>query len=90
MQAAHRFQLRRFFTVDTLKNCHIPVLFIHGENDAFVPVSMTYENYEACAGEKDILIVPGALHGTSYVIDMEGYQEKVLSFFEKYDGSTAE
>ena len=74
-----------FSTVDALKNCHIPVLFIHGEDDGFVPVSMTYENYEACAGEKDILIVPGALHGTSYAVDMEGYQKKVLEFFEKHD-----
>ncbi|MBQ6540615.1 MAG: alpha/beta hydrolase, partial [Oscillospiraceae bacterium] len=30
-----------YSTLDAMKNCHIPVLFIHGENDAFVPVSMT-------------------------------------------------
>ena len=84
------FSYGDYSTVDALKNCHIPVLFIHGENDGFVPVSMTYENYDACAGEKDILVVPGALHGTSYAVDMEAYQNKVLTFFDKHDGNTEE
>lgn len=31
---------------------------------------MTYENYKACAGPKQLLIVPGAEHGMRYCADM--------------------
>ena len=72
-------------TIPAMRNCIVPILFIHGENDNFVPVSMTYENYEACASPKDIFIVPKAGHGTSYAFDREGYEAKVLAFFGKYD-----
>ena len=52
--------------MDALRKNKVPVLFIHGQDDSFVPVSMTKENYEACVAPKEILIVPGAIHGMSY------------------------
>lgn len=68
-------------TVESLKKCRIPVLFIHGANDSFVPVSMTYENYRACAAPKELLIVPGAEHGMSYIVEQEKYESTVRSFW---------
>lgn len=72
--------------VDALRENHIPVLFIHGADDSFVPVTMTYENYKACAGPKELLIVPGADHGMSYYVDPERYETAVRDFWQKYDG----
>ena len=66
---------------DALKQCNIPVLFIHGTDDRFVPVEMTYENYKACAAPKYLFVVPGAEHGMSYLIDPEGYQMTVRNFW---------
>ena len=74
-----------YSTVDALKENEIPVLFVHGGKDKFVPVHMTFENYEACKGEKELLIVPGAGHGLSYVVETDAYRQKVLRFFKKYD-----
>ena len=34
------------------KNSTIPVLFIHGKADSFVPCEMTVENFNACAAKK--------------------------------------
>ena len=68
-----------------LKQCRVPVLFIHGTEDAFVPISMTYENYIACAGPKELFVVPGAGHGTSYLVDGAGYEKHLLHFFAQYD-----
>ena len=65
-----------------LKHCRIPVLLIHGAADHFVPVEMTYENYEACAAPKKLFIVPGAGHGMSYVKDPTGYQNAVTAFWQ--------
>lgn len=74
-----------YSTVDSLKKSNIPVLFVHGTDDHFVPVTMTYENYKACAGPKRLVIVPGADHGMSYYIEPERYEEAALKFWEDFD-----
>ena len=73
--------------MEALKNTDIPVLFIHGTDDRFVPVEMTYENYKACASEKQLLIVPGAGHAMSYMTDKAAYENAVEMFWGKYDKS---
>ena len=66
--------------VDAVKKCRIPVLFIHGDGDAFVPCYMTKNNYEACASEKFIEIFPRAGHGLCYVEDTQRYVKAVHDF----------
>lgn len=76
---------KEYSCLHAMKDCHVPVLFIHGTDDNFVPVDMTYENYKACVAEKHLLIVPGADHGMSYLVDKAGYENAVLEFFQLYD-----
>lgn len=71
---------------EALKHCTVPVLFIHGTDDRFVPVSMTYENYKACEAPKRLLVIPGAGHGMSYPTDPDTYQKEVLRFWAENDG----
>ncbi len=75
-----RFGLETGSAAGSLTGCKVPVLFIHGEDDRFVPCSMGRENYEACASEKYILTVPGAGHGMCYFGDMGAYEEAVRAF----------
>ena len=70
-------------TTDALKQCHIPVLLIHGTDDTFVPVTMTYENYKACAGPRKLMVVPGADHGMSYYVAREEYEKTALDFWKE-------
>lgn len=72
-------------TLSAMADCHVPVLFIHGSDDRFVPVEMTYKNYKACASPKRLLIVPGAFHGTSYLTDPETYCRTMLDFWQSFD-----
>ena len=72
-------------TLDALSKTDIPILFVHGSDDKFVPVSMTYENYKACASEKRLLIVPGADHAMSYYTEKENYENAVLNFWKDFD-----
>lgn len=60
----------------------VPILFIHGENDTFVPVSMCHELYRCCGSAKEKLIVGGAAHGESYFKDMKAYEAALDSFIE--------
>lgn len=71
--------------VDAMTECEVPVLFIHGSDDRFVPIEMTYENYKACAAPKRLLVVPGAGHGMSYLVDREGYENAVKQFWSEFD-----
>lgn len=73
-------------TLDAMKVCRVPILFVHGDADGFVPLSMTEQNYEACASDKTLLVVKGADHGTSYIVDPESYENHVREFFAKNDG----
>lgn len=70
---------------EALENSNIPVLFIHGTDDRFVPIDMTFENYKACKSPKELLVVVGAEHGMSYLVDQDSYEAKVKEFWQKYD-----
>ncbi len=72
-----------YSTMEALKKCNVPVLFIHGTDDHFVPVEMTYENYKACKSPKKLLVVPGAEHGMSYLVDKTAYETAVKEFWEE-------
>ena len=62
------------------RNSTIPVLFIHGKADSFVPCEMTVENFNACAAKKQLLMVDNANHALSYLVDMPGVQHAISSF----------
>lgn len=70
--------------IDCVKEAKVPMLFIHGENDDFVPTFMAGKLYHACPTEKDYLIVPGAGHAESYQKGSELYEEKFKEFSAKY------
>ncbi len=76
---------RDYSTLDAMQVCPVPVLFIHGTDDRFVPVEMTYENYKNCSSPKELLVVPGAEHGMSYYLGKEQYEQKIRGFWNKYD-----
>ncbi len=63
-----------------VKKATIPILFIHGENDTFVPCNMVYELYQACASEKKLLVIKGAGHVESCYKETEQYEEAIKSF----------
>ena len=58
----------------------VPILFIHGEADTFVPCRMCKEIYENCASPKQILTIPGAAHAESYYKDTAAYEQALDTF----------
>ena len=74
-----------YSTLDAMKACTVPVLFIHGTDDKFVPIEMTYENYKACRAPKQLVVVPGAGHGMSHFVDRERYESAIRDFWNAYD-----
>lgn len=61
-----------------------PMLFIHGDEDTFVPVAMVEEVYAAASCPKEKLVVEGAGHALSATRDPELYWGTVDSFLARY------
>jgi len=78
------FGFRDCSTVDAMKKNHIPVIFLHGIQDDFVPPHMSITNYEACAAPKEIFLVENAGHGMSYVTEQELCKQKLRDFLDKH------
>lgn len=78
------FGLKEADTREALRQSRIPVLFLHGEADDFVPLRMTRENFQACAGEKELFLVKGAGHAQSFAVDTPGCEEKIAAFLQRY------
>ena len=71
-------------TLEEVAKTKIPILFVHGEKDDFVPVWMSEENYKACNSEKELLIIKNADHAESYYLDNKTYETAVKKYIEKY------
>lgn len=67
--------------MEAMNTCRLPVFFVHGEGDDFVPCWMSRKLYEACKSPKYLFSVPGAGHGLAYPADPEGYLKAARSFF---------
>ena len=61
-----------------------PMLFIHGEEDDFVPYRMLDQVYDACPTEKEKLSVPDAIHARSCCYHPEMYWPTIKRFIDKY------
>lgn len=73
--------------VEQLKKTSLPMLFIHGEDDTFVPYAMLDVVYDACAStDKERLSIPGAAHGGAAGTDPELYWATVEAFLDKHMG----
>ena len=70
-----------------VKKSTLPILFIHGENDTFVPAYMTDQLYEAKEiGDKKKEIFSGAEHCKSYISDKARYNKIIEEWLSNYSG----
>lgn len=59
----------------------LPMLFIHGDQDTFVPFHMVHELYDAKKqGEKILYVSEGSVHARSYLAKPREYMEQVRNF----------
>ena len=83
----NRFSIYKASSVEQLKKTRLPVFFLHGGEDDFVPTKMVYQCFEACPNEKEIMVVPGAGHGMASGTDPEGCKKRLRAFIGKVLGS---
>ena len=63
----------------------VPICFIHGESDTFVPYYMHKKLYDSClSADKEMLTVKGAEHTEACGKDPETYWKTVFGFIDKH------
>ena len=77
------FDLEADSPIESVKKAKVPIIFIHGAEDDFVPCWMSEKMYEVCPARKALFKVPNAGHGLACLIDPEGYYKALRSFFEE-------
>lgn len=75
-----KFDLDETSPLQAMENAKIPVIFLHGTGDDFVPYNMSERLYECCKAKKSLVLIPNAEHGLAYPRDMDGYVSAVKDF----------
>ena len=78
------YYLNEACPIECVKNSKVPMMFVHGDDDTFVPFYMLDELYEACASEKKKLIIEGASHAHAESENPDKYWGEIDSFVNKY------
>jgi fermentation-respiration switch protein FrsA (DUF1100 family) len=80
-----KFSLNKNSVTKSYEKSKIPALFIHGEEDDYVPYYMGVQNYEkSSAKEKLMISVKGAGHGLAYITEPERVTKELADFYNKY------
>ena len=79
------YYLKEADCLKAVQKSNLPILFIHGENDTFVPAFMTEELYNSkTVGDKQKEIFSNAEHCKSYVTDKDRYIKLLTDWTATY------
>ncbi len=84
LDIVHQIRMNDSDALGGVKKARVPILFLQGAKDSFVPLWMNEELYDACVSEKERVVFPNATHIKSYAYDPERYERVVTEFVKKY------
>jgi len=82
LRLASFFMKYRFNTLDFLEGHEFPVMIVHGDRDATVPLKQGQQLYFKLTGPRSFLRIPGAGHSDLHSKDSELYLESIVGFAE--------
>lgn len=78
------FDIESNSALENMANINVPVLFIWGSEDNVVPTDMGESLYGACTSPKRKLVIEGARHSVSAMVDLKTYADTIINFVEEY------
>lgn len=78
------YSFKQASALEQVEKTNLPILYIHGDADTFVPTDLTQELYDHTPSEKELFIVEGASHGEGFVLEKNMYIEYMDEFLNKY------
>jgi uncharacterized protein len=73
---------------EALRDCTVPVLIVHGEEDRLFPVEMAEALMACCGADSELILVPKLGHNQPYDRPELWYWELILSRLTREPGST--
>lgn len=80
----NKYSIKEASALKQVKKSKVPIFFIHGSEDDFVPTSMVFDLYKNTPSEKDLMIIKGAGHGVSEMLEKDMYWKRIFDFIGKY------
>ena len=81
------YSFREMRPIESLRENHIPILFIHGAEDSFILPEHSERMKAATKGYAELHLIPGAGHALSILTDPKKYQAIVRGFLtEQFPG----
>jgi fermentation-respiration switch protein FrsA (DUF1100 family) len=78
-----KFDIDEFSPNKQVRKSKIPTIFVHGDQDDFVPMWMSEKNHADCSADyKRLTIMKGAAHGLAFPVGRDGYLEQLRDFFD--------
>ncbi len=79
-----KFDLEETSPLQAVEKANIPIIFLHGTDDDFVPCEMSERLYERCTNKKAFVPIKGAAHGLAFPVDKDGYIKAVKEFEKEW------
>ncbi|XZH52406.1 alpha/beta hydrolase [Clostridium perfringens] len=84
MKTKAKFSMKKIVPIDIVSSTSLPMMFIHGKEDYFVPWYMAVDLYKAkTKGYKELYLVEGAKHAEALEVNKILYKKKIMTFIEK-------
>ena len=77
------FNIDETSPIEAVKHATVPIVFIHGDKDDFVPPDMSERLYEVCPTRKMLSLIPGAGHAVAFPHNMELYLDTLNEFWDE-------
>ncbi|MBI6038432.1 serine aminopeptidase domain-containing protein [Clostridium perfringens] len=84
MKTKAKFSMKKIVPIDIVASTSLPMMFVHGKEDYFVPWYMAVDLYKAkTKGYKELYLVEGAKHAEALEVNKVLYEKKIMTFIEK-------
>ena len=74
------YSLKSMRPIDSLDDNEVPILFIHGSEDGFIPPKNSEDMAARTKGKSELHYIKGAGHANSVITDTESYKQYVRNF----------
>lgn len=83
MQRKAGFRLGQVSPLKAVEHSRLPVFFIHGTEDRYVPTHMSQDLYNHKPDPKRLQLVKDAVHGNAFGVDPQQYTHEVHTFIDE-------
>ena len=75
-----KFNVEETSPIEEIKKSKVPIIFLHGTNDNYVPYQMGVDNFNTCPTKKKLVPFENVGHALCYYVDPDKYLNELIEF----------